>query len=130
MKIDLIRSGFWFLSVGAAAGLAHVIAFFLISHLFPLILLELVNFFAFCIAFSVSFIGHRNLSFSDTTASVKKSISRFIFVSTAGFISNEVIFSVLLRVVEWPSWLALFFGFAVAGGQTYLLSRYWAFHRK
>jgi putative flippase GtrA len=91
---------------------------------------EIANFLAFSVAFSISFTGHRNLSFSDTTSSVEQSLRRFVLVSVAGFVCNEVVFSLTLRQLGWFSWLALFSGFAVAGGQTYLLSRYWAFHRK
>ena len=125
-----MSSGFWFFGVAAAAGLTHLAVFFLIEWFLPAVLPELANFLAFCAAFSISFIGHRNLSFSDTTSSVQQSLRRFIVVSVLGFICNEVVFSLCLRLLNWPSWLALFAGFAVAGGQTYLLSRFWAFHRK
>lgn len=125
-----MRSGFWFFGVAAAAGVTHLAVFFGIERFFPTVLPEIANFLAFCVAFSVSFAGHRNLSFSDTTSSVGESLRRFIGVSVAGFVCNEVVFSLLLRFFNWPSWLALPAGFAVAGAQTYLLSRYWAFHRK
>lgn len=125
-----MRSGFWFFGVAAAAGVIHLAVFFGIERFFPTVLPEIANFLAFCVAFSVSFAGHRNLSFSDTTNSVGQSLRRFIGVSVAGFVCNEVIFSLLLRLFHWPTWLALPAGFAVAGAQTYLLSRYWAFHRK
>jgi putative flippase GtrA len=125
-----MRSGFWFFGVAAAAGLTHLAVFFLIERFLPAVLLELANFLAFCIAFSVSFMGHRNLSFSDTTSSVEQSLRRFVMTSIAGFVCNEIVFSLAIRLLGWPNWLALFCGFAVAGGQTYLLSRYWAFHRK
>lgn len=125
-----MRSGFWFFGVAAAAGLTHLAVFFFIVRFFPSFLPEIANFLAFCVAFSVSFAGHRNLSFSDTTSSVEQSLRRFIGVSVAGFVCNEIVFSLLIRLLAWPYWLALPAGFAVAGAQTYLLSRYWAFHRK
>ena len=125
-----MRSGLWFFGVAAAAGLTHLAVFFAIEWLFPSVLPEIANFLAFCVAFSVSFAGHRNLSFSDTTSSVEQSLRRFIGVSVTGFVCNEIVFSLLIRLLDWPYWLALPAGFAVAGAQTYLLSRYWAFHRK
>jgi putative flippase GtrA len=125
-----MRSGFWFFGVAAAAGITHLAVYFGIEWFFPAVLPEIANFLAFCVAFSISFMGHRNLSFSDTTSSVEQSLRRFIGVSVAGFVSNEIVFSLLIRQLDWPSWLALPAGFAVAGAQTYLLSRYWAFHRK
>lgn len=125
-----MTSGFWFFGVAAMAGLTHLTVFFLIEQFLPTVLPELANFLAFCVAFSVSFMGHRNLSFSDTTSSLKQSLRRFVVVSILGFLCNEVAFSLCLRLMNWPSWLALLFGFAIAGGQTYLLSRFWAFDRK
>lgn len=125
-----MSSGLWFFGVAAAAGLTHLAVFFLIEHFSPSVLPEIANFLAFCVAFSVSFMGHRNLSFSDTTSSVEQSLRRFIITSVAGFVCNEIVFSLAIRLLGWPNWLALFAGFAVAGGQTYLLSRYWAFHRQ
>lgn len=125
-----MRPGFWFFAVAAAASFTHLLVFFVIERWSPSVLPEVANLLAFCVAFSVSFAGHRHLSFSDTTSSVAQSLRRFVIVSVAGFVCNEVVFSLLLRLFDWPSWLALPAGFAVAGGQTYLLSRYWAFHRK
>lgn len=125
-----MSSGLWFFGVAAAAGLTHLAVFFLIEHFLPSVLPEIANFLAFCVAFSVSFMGHRNLSFSDTTSSVEQSLRRFIITSVAGFVCNEIVFSLAIRLLGWPNSLALFAGFAVAGGQTYLLSRYWAFHRQ
>ena len=124
-----MSSGLWFFGVAAAAGLTHLAVFFLIEYFLPSVLPEIANFLAFSVAFSISFMGHRNLSFSDTTSSVQQSLRRFVVVSVAGFVCNEIVFSLALRLLAWPSWLALLSGFAVAGGQTYLLSRFWAFHR-
>lgn len=124
-----MSSGLWFFGVAAAAGLTHLAVFFLIEYFLPSIFPEIANFLAFSVAFSISFMGHRNLSFSDTTSSVEQSLRRFVVVSVAGFVCNEIVFSLALRLLGWPSWLALLSGFAVAGGQTYLLSRFWAFHR-
>jgi len=124
-----MSSGLWFFGVAAAAGLTHLAVFFLIEHFLPSVLPEIANFLAFSVAFSISFMGHRNLSFSDTTSSVEQSLRRFVVVSVAGFVCNEIVFSLALRLLAWSSWLALLSGFAVAGGQTYLLSRFWAFHR-
>jgi putative flippase GtrA len=125
-----MTAGFWFFGVAAVAGLTHLAVFFLIERFLPTVLPELANFLAFCVAFSISFWGHRNLSFSDTTSTVQQSLRRFVMTSVAGFVCNEIIFSISLRLLGWPNWLALLAGFAVAGGQTYLLSRFWAFHRK
>ena len=119
-------SGFWFLAVGTSAALTHMAVFVLTQHLmWP----ELANALGFCIAFFVSFAGHRLLSFKDAGTSVATSLARFTLTALAGFASNEIIFVLLLRALAWPALLALFVALLLAAGQTYWLSRFWAFRR-
>ena len=100
--------------------------FALVQHLmWP----ELANALGFCIAFFVSCAGHRLLSFKDASTSVASSLRRFAVTALAGFASNEIAFVLLLRALAWPSLLALFVALLVAAGQTYWLSRFWAFRR-
>lgn len=119
-------STFWFLAVGGAAALTHMGVFALTQHqMWP----ELANALGFCVAFVVSFAGHRLLSFKDAGTSVGTSLRRFAVTALAGFASNEVVFILLLRALDWPSLLALFVALLFAAGQTFLLSRFWAFRR-
>lgn len=121
-----VKSGLWFLAVGSAAALTHMGVFALTQHrLWP----ELANATGFVVAFMVSFGGHRLLSFSDSRTTVAQSFQRFIVTALAGFASNEGVFVLLLRVADWPALLALFVALVVAAGQTFLLSRFWAFRR-
>lgn len=90
---------------------------------------ELANALGFCVAFGVSFVGHRHLSFKDASTSVKTSLLRFVLTALAGFACNEGVFVVLLRVLDWPALLALCSALVVAAGQTFVLSRFWAFRR-
>lgn len=119
-------SGFWFLTVGASAAFTHMVVFALTQHL---IWPELANALGFCIAFFVSFAGHRLLSFKDAGTTVSVSLRRFALTALAGFASNELVFVLLLRALEIPALLALFAALLFAAGQTYLLSRFWAFRR-
>jgi putative flippase GtrA len=122
----LRASTFWFLAVGATAALTHMTVFALTqSHMWP----ELANALGFCVAFFVSFAGHRLLSFKDAATSVATSLGRFAVTALAGFVSNEVVFMLLLRALDWPALLALFAALAFAAGQTFVLSRFWAFRR-
>ncbi len=119
-------SSFWFVVVGAAAALTHMLVFALAqSWMWP----ELANALGFCIAFFVSFTGHRLLSFKDATTSVGTSLVRFAVTAMAGFAGNEIVFVLLLRGLHWPSLLALFVALVFAAGQTFVLSRFWAFRR-
>lgn len=119
-------STLWFIAVGGAAALTHIGVFALAQHrMWP----ELANALGFCIAFFVSFAGHRRLSFRDAGISVRTSLGRFAVTAMAGFVSNEFVFVVLLRGLGLPSLLALFVALLFAAGQTFLLSRFWAFRR-
>lgn len=119
-------STFWFLAVGGAAALTHMAVFAAAqSYLWP----EVANALGFCVAFFVSFAGHRLLSFKDAGTSVGTSFRRFIITALAGFASNELMFVLLLRGLGIPSLLALFVALVFAAGQTFVLSRFWAFRR-
>lgn len=120
------RTGLWFIAVGVAAAMTHMITFALVeSRLWP----ELANATGFLVAFLVSFMGHRLLSFRDAGTTVSQSLVRFSITAVAGFVMNELVFVLLLRGLRWPSLVALFAALLVAAGQTFVLSRYWAFRR-
>ena len=119
-------STFWFLLVGASAAATHMLVFAMTQHLmWP----ELANALGFCVAFFVSFAGHRLLTFKDTGTSVATSLLRFASTAIAGFASNELVFMLLLRALHWPALAALTLALVLAAGQTYVLSRFWAFRR-
>jgi len=122
-----MRTGFWFVLVGASAALTHMAVFAWVA---PYLLPELANATGFCVAFVVSFAGHRFLSFSDADTSLWQSFRRFAATALAGFAANELMFIALLRGLNLPDWLALFFALVFASAQTFLLSRFWAFKRK
>ena len=125
MRLHL-KTGFWFVAVGATAALTHMGVFALThNHMWP----ELANAMGFGIAFFVSFAGHRHLSFADSLAPLWQSLRRFAVTALGGFVTNELLFVLLLRGLDWPSWLALFVALVVASGQTFVLSRFWAFRR-
>ena len=120
------RSGFWFMAVGGVAALTHLGVFALAQHwVWP----EAANALGFGIAFFVSFFGHRLLSFQNAGTTVAQSLTRFGATALAGFAVNELVFSLLLRLAGWPSLLALFSALVLAAGQTFVLSRFWAFRR-
>jgi putative flippase GtrA len=121
-----MRTGFWFLVVGATAAAVHMAVFLLAA---PFIWPEVANAAGFAVAFVVSFAGHRFLSFSDADTSLWQSLRRFAATALAGFVANELMFIALLRGLSLPDWLALFLALVFASAQTFLLSRFWAFRR-
>ena len=123
-----MRSGFWFLLVGATASLTHLSVYYAGTH-WLLIFNELANAIAFVVAFFVSFTGHRFLSFKNSGTSVKQSLLRFFITALAGFLTNELVFVLLFRFLGFNDWIALLIGIATAAAQTFVLSRFWAFRK-
>ena len=120
------RASFWFIAVGGAAALTHLSIFALAQHwMWP----EAANAVGFGVAFFVSFFGHRLLSFQDSGVALGQSLARFGATALLGLAVNEFIFSVLLRLANWPSLLALFSALVLTAAQTFVLSRFWAFRR-
>ena len=95
-----MRTAFWFLFVGTSAAFTHMAVFALVS---PFMLPELANAAGFCVAFVVSFVGHRWLSFQDADTSLWQSLRRFGATALAGFVSNELMFMLLLRCLLYTS---------------------------
>jgi putative flippase GtrA len=118
------KSSFWFSLIGALAALVHLLVF---EGLRGSVLPELANLGGFLVAFGVSFVGHRRLSFQDASTTVKTSLLRFGATAGAGFVANELFFMLALHVFAWPVWPALITALLVAAAQTYILSRWWAF---
>lgn len=118
----------WFVAVGCAAALVHwavVVALVSRAGWQPLA----ANVAAWLIAFSVSYLGHRRLTFADQAAPVGRSLRRFFLVSAGGFLVNEASYALLLH------WSALRYDAVLAivlvgvAGFTYWLGRHWAFLR-
>ena len=124
-----MSGGLWFLVTGGAAAAVHLGVFVLLTQWLPRLWPELANAAGFAVAFFLSFVGHRFLSFAGTSLPWLHSLLRFSATALSGFALNELVFSLLLRQFGWPSWLALFCALAAAAGQTFLLGRYWAFRR-
>ena len=124
-----MHSGFWFVLVGASAALTHMAVFTVVLLLVPTLWPEIANVAGFLVAFLVSFVGHRRLSFQDAGTSVFQSFLRFAATAVAGFATNESVFILLFRLLGLPTWVALISGIVVSAVQTFVLSRFWAFKR-
>ena len=126
-----LRSGLWFAVVGVAASVTHFAVYWVLTRYtvalsgYP----QAANAAGFVVAFGVSFAGHRLLSFSDTSEPALTSLWRFVPTSLAGLLTNELVFSALLRIGAIPDTVALVAGMGAAAIQTYLISRFWVFKR-
>lgn len=85
------------------------------------------NFFAFLIAFNVSYFGHRFLTFSTTTQSHKKAAIQFFINVTIGLGLNESIYYVLIYILKIQYLLALFITMALVAIYTFVVSKFLIF---
>jgi putative flippase GtrA len=120
-----VSSLLWFGLVGASAAAVHFgVVCLLVSLGWAAALLA--NVLGFLLAFGVSFIGHHRLSFAAQQARGREALPRFALVALLGFISNELMYAVLLRWgMEYR--LALLLVLITVAAMTWLLSRHWAF---
>ena len=122
----LKKQSFYFLLIGGLASLANFILVFTIVHLGlakPLV----ANFFAFMIAFSVSYFGHRFLTFSTTTQSHRKAGTQFFINALIGLALNEIIYYILLHIVHIQYLIALFITMAIVSVYTFIVIKFFIF---
>ena len=116
----------FFLLVGILASIANFVIVWILVELDifrPLV----ANFFAFLIAFNVSYFGHRFLTFSTTTQSHKKAASQFFINVMIGLCLNEFIYYVLLHLLKIQYLLALFITMGLVAIYTFIVSKFLIF---
>lgn len=79
------------------------------------------------VAFVVSYLGHRSLTFSDQQAPRGQTLRRFFLVSATAFAVNELTYAALLAWTPLRYDVALFLVLVGVAVFTYLSSRHWAF---
>lgn len=115
----------YFLGIGATAALVHLsLVLGLVNYgLFqPLI----ANVFAYLIAFNVSYLGHKHLTFSRLDNQKKLSLAHFFIVSSSAGLLNELIYFILLKYTALNYMLALIIVLGIVAFYTYFLSKFWA----
>lgn len=117
---------FYFLIIGVLASITNfiiVLALVEFGSLKPLV----ANFFAFLIAFNVSYFGHRFLTFSTTEESHKKAATQFFINVMIGLALNEAIYYVLLHILHIQYLIALFITMGVVAVYTFVVSKFLIF---
>lgn len=123
-----MTSMLWFLTVGGSAAAVHFGVVLLLVSQYQAPALA-ANVAGFLIAFCVSFLGHHRLTFAGGAASARQSLPRFAAVALLGFVSNELLYALLLALgVDYR--LALLAVLVAVAAMTWLLSRHWAFAAK
>ena len=118
----LKKQTFYFLIIGALASIINFILVFILVHLNiakPMI----ANFFAFLIAFNISYLGHRYLTFSNTTQSHKKAASKFFINALIGLALNMTIYYILLHLIHIQYLIALFITMFLVSIYTFFISK-------
>lgn len=122
----MLPSWLWFVIVGGTAATVHFgVVLGLVQRLqwAPLA----ANVAAWCVAFGVSYIGHRHLSFRAGAAPLGRSVRRFATLSLAGLTVNEGAYALLLHGTGLRYDVALALVLAGVAVFTYVLGRHWAF---
>lgn len=115
----------FFSAIGATAALTHImIVLNLVQHFNfePLI----ANVFAFFIAFNISYLGHRYLTFSQLANQKQLSLPHFFLVASSAGALNEVLYFLLLNYTTIPYLMALVFVLGIVAIYSFILSRFWA----
>ncbi len=121
---------FWQLArfgvVGLCAAIVHFCSVVILVELHWLQPL-LANIVAFCIAFQVSYWGHRCWTFNGTKQAHVVAFTRLLLVSSAAFIANEGLFYLLMQHFALPYPLALVLVLAVLPLFVFTLNKMWVF---
>ena len=124
--IDKIPQTLKFMAVGAIAALVHFLVVILLVEFFsfsPLI----ANFFAFLIAFCVSFTGQRLFTFANSSKTIRQSLLPYFIISLTSFICNELLLSLAIYLLHFPYQPALILVLLIVAIGTFFSSKYWAF---
>ncbi len=115
----------FFSGIGASAALAHLlIVLNLVSHfsIEPL----LANVIAFFIAFNISYLGHKYLTFSQLENQKQLSLPHFFLVAFSAGVLNELLYYLLLNYTTIHYLLALVVVLGLVATYSFFLSRFWA----
>ncbi len=108
--------------VGLAATGVHLAVAALLLFLWPQLNEFIANIIAFCVAFQVSLVGHRRLTFKR-----QGSAWRFGLVAAGGFALNNGLLALLMQGLDLSGFVAIAIATLSVPIVTYLASRLWAF---
>ena len=120
-SIKLNRRLTYFLLIGACAALTPlgVVAYLDMDPL-------LANIIAFLIAFNVSFLDHKYLTFSTLDNQQQLRLPHFFAVAMSALVLNESLYFLLLRYTSLHYLIALTLVLSMVAVYTFILSRFWA----
>lgn len=116
---------FFFLGIGAAAALTHILAVLQLVSFFkfePLV----ANVIAFFIAFNISYLGHKYLTFSQLHDQKQLSLPHFFLVASSAGVINELLYFFLLNFTTINYLFSLILVLGLVAVYSFILSRFWA----
>lgn len=116
---------FYFAGIGGTAAAVNLsIVFYLVSQyqLNPLI----ANILAFCIAFNISFLGHKYLTFSKLHDEKQLRLPHFFLVAISAGMINETLYYLFLHFTNLHYMISLFIVIGLVAIYSFILSRFWA----
>ncbi|VEB32833.1 GtrA family protein [Legionella cherrii] len=115
----------YFAGIGGSAALIHLFVVFNLVNFMQIQALT-ANVFAFLIAFNVSFLGHKYLTFSRLHNEKILSLPHFFLVAASAGIINEMLYFLLLRYTTLNYMFALFLVLGLVSVYSFTISRFWA----
>jgi putative flippase GtrA len=128
-KRPALKQPIWFIIIGTSSSCVHFCTVFISVHFFAIKPL-LANIYAFCIAFLVSFFGHRRFTFCATHIRWQKTLPKYLSVAVLSFALNETFYWYLLHHLNIDYRLALAIVLGCVSILTFTLSKCWAFTQK
>ncbi|KTD71271.1 GtrA family protein [Legionella tucsonensis] len=115
----------YFTGIGGTAAFIHL---FTVFNLVKFIHVQalVANVFAFLIAFNVSFLGHKNLTFSQLHDKKNLSLPHFFLVAVSAGIINEMLYFLLLRYTTLNYLFALFIVLGFVSIYSFVIAKFWA----
>lgn len=115
----------YFVIIGASSALIHlltVLCLVTFLQLRPLI----ANIFAFLLAFNVSYIGHKYLTFSKLDDEKRLSLPHFFLVASSAGVINEFLYFLILHYSTLNYVIALILVLGTVSIYSFLVSKFWA----
>lgn len=116
---------FFYVAIGGTSALTHVsIVLGLVTYIQmrPLI----ANIIAFFIAFNISFLGHKYLTFSNLHGQIQLSLPHFFLVAVSAGLINELLYFLFLQYTHLNYLIALVLVLGLVSIYSYIFSRFWA----
>jgi putative flippase GtrA len=115
----------YFIGTGSTAALVHLSTVFCLVTLVHIPAL-IANIFGFLVAFNVSFLGHKHLTFSQMQDKKILRLPHFFMVAASAGLLNETLYFLLLRYTHLHYLVALFLVLGLVSIYSFTMSRFWA----